>query len=102
MAKLIAMYRTPKDAAAFDQYYHETHVPLAKKIPGLRKYEISSGAIATPGGPADYHLTAVLQFDSLDDLRNALASPEGQAAAGDIGNFADGGADLFFFDETTA
>jgi hypothetical protein len=31
-------------------------------------------------------------------LQAALASPEGQAAAGDLANFADGGADLLMFD----
>lgn len=41
MARLLVMYRTPKDAAAFDTHYFENHVPMAKKIPGLRKYEVS-------------------------------------------------------------
>lgn len=36
MAKLVALYRTPADASAFDSYYFSTHAPLAKKIPGLR------------------------------------------------------------------
>ena len=36
LAKLMAIYKTPKDVAAFDQYYVSTHAPLAKKIPGLR------------------------------------------------------------------
>ena len=32
------------------------------------------------------------------EIEKALTSPEGQAAAGDIPNFADGGAELFLFD----
>ena len=28
----------------------------------------------------------------------AFATPQGQAAAGDLANFADGGAELYFFD----
>ena len=99
MAKLIAMYRTPKDKAAFDRYYEQTHIPLAKKIPGLRRYEVSRGGIGTPAGASEFHLVAVLQFDSMADIEAAFASPEGQAAAADIPNFADGGADLHFFDE---
>lgn len=47
MAKVIAMCRTPSDAAAFDRYYFETHVPLAKTIPGLRACEVTRGTIAT-------------------------------------------------------
>ena len=74
------------------------HVPLAKKIPGLKKYDISTGAIGTPAGASDVHLVATLHFDSLDALKAGLGSAEGKAAAGDLANFADGGADLFFFD----
>lgn len=98
MAKLIVMYRTPKDPAAFDRYYFSTHVPLAKKIPGVIKYEVSDGPVATPAGLAPYHLVAVLEFRSMAEIEKALTSPEGQAAAGDIPNFADGGAELFLFD----
>jgi uncharacterized protein (TIGR02118 family) len=98
MAKLIALYKTPKDRDAFDRYYHATHIPLAKKIPGLRKYDISKGGVNTPAGPSDFHLVAVLEFGSIGDLQAGLGSPEGQAAAGDLGNFADGGVDLLVFD----
>jgi uncharacterized protein (TIGR02118 family) len=52
MAKLVIIYGAPKDAAAFDKHYFDTHVPMAKKIPGLRKYEVSKGPIMTPAGPA--------------------------------------------------
>jgi uncharacterized protein (TIGR02118 family) len=102
MAKLVVLYKTPKDKAAFDAYYKQTHVPLAYKIPGLKSYEISDGAIGTPAGPADVHLTAILTFDSLADIQSALGSPEGKAAAGDLANFATGGADLYMFDSRKA
>jgi uncharacterized protein (TIGR02118 family) len=98
MARLLALYRTPKDPAAFDRYYFATHVPLAKKIPGLRKYDVSSGIALGPEGPSNFHLVAALHFDSLDDIEAGLDSPEGQAAAADLGNFADGGVELIFFD----
>ncbi len=38
MARMVVIYKTPKDVAAFTRHYFETHVPLAKKLPGLRKY----------------------------------------------------------------
>ncbi len=44
MARLLVMYKTPRDAAAFDKHYADKHVPLAKKIPGLRKFEVSRGS----------------------------------------------------------
>jgi uncharacterized protein (TIGR02118 family) len=98
MAKLLAMYKQPKDKAAFDAYYFSTHVPLAKTIPGLRAYDVSAGGVATPAGPAPFHLIATLSFDSAADIARAFASPQGKAAAADIANFADGGVDMMFFD----
>ena len=98
MAHLVVMYKTPKDAAAFDKHYFETHAPLAKKIPGLRKYEVSKGPITTPAGPSGLHLVAILHFDDVASIERALASAEGQAAAGDLANFASAGVDLFMLD----
>ena len=98
MARMIAMYRKPADEAAFDAYYFGTHVPIAKKIPGLRSYEVNHGGVATPAGPSDFHLIAILTFDSIADIQAGLGSTEGQAAAADLGNFAQAGVDLLFFD----
>ena len=98
MAKVVVLYKKPKNTDTFDKYYASTHIPLAKKLPGLKKYDISTGEIGTPAGPAGIYLVATLYFDSMDAIKAALTSPEGKAAAGDLANFADGGADLYFFD----
>jgi uncharacterized protein (TIGR02118 family) len=101
MAEVVVMYKTPKDAAAFDRYYAETHIPLASKMPGLRRYQISHGTVATPAGPSGLHLIATLTFDSMEAVQAAFASREGQAAAADVPNFATGGADILLFDTRT-
>lgn len=98
MAKVLALYKKPVDAAAFDAYYFGTHVPLAKTIPGLRSYEVSTGPVATPAGDAALHLVAILGFDSLAAVQAGLTSPEGQATAADLGNFAQAGVELLMFD----
>jgi uncharacterized protein (TIGR02118 family) len=98
MAQLIALYNKPADAAAFDAYYHGTHVPLAKTIPGLRGYSISNGAVGSATGDAGLHLVAVLEFDSLAAIQAALASPQGVAAAADLAHFAQAGVQLLMFD----
>jgi uncharacterized protein (TIGR02118 family) len=98
MAHLVVMYKTPKDAADFDKHYSETHIPLAKKIPGLRKYEISQGPVASPAGPSGVHLVATLYFDNLAAIQQGFGSPEGKAAAADVAKFATGGVDMFLFD----
>ena len=98
MARLVVLYKTPKDPAAFDAYYFKTHVPIAKKLPGLRRYEVSRGAVASPAGPSGLHLIATLHFDTLAAVGAAFASPEGKAAAADVGTFASGGVDMYMFE----
>lgn len=98
MAQVVVMYKTPKDAAAFDKHYSEIHIPLAKKIPGLKKYEVSKGTVGTPAGPSGFHLIAVLTFDSMAALQAGFGSTEGKAAGADVAKFATGGADMLLFD----
>jgi uncharacterized protein (TIGR02118 family) len=98
MAQLVVMYKTPKDTAAFDKHYYEVHIPLAKKIPGLRKYEVSKGPVATPAGPSGFHLVAVLTFDNVAAVQAGFGSSEGKAAGADVAKFATGGADMIIFD----
>src|SRR5260370_42074569 len=90
MARMVVIYRTPKNVEAFDRHYFEIHVPLAKKIPGLRKYEVNDGPIATPVGTSNVHLMGTLHFDDLAAFGKALASPEGQSAGSDRLLFAPG------------
>lgn len=98
MARLMVMYRTPKDTAAFAKHYFETHIPMAKRMPGLRKLEVSQGPVGSPAGPCDFHLIATLHFDDLAAIQSAFASAEGQAAAADVQKFATGGADMLVYD----
>jgi len=102
MARLVVMYKTPRDGAAFDKYYLETHVPIAKKIPGLRKYEISQGAVASPAGTSPYYLVAILHFDDVAAIQAAFGSPEGKVAVDDLQKFASAGVDIFMFESRDA
>jgi uncharacterized protein (TIGR02118 family) len=83
MARMIAVFNTPEDVAAFERHYFDIHVPLAKQLPGLRKYEVSRGPIALLNSAADAHFVATLHFDTLADIRAAFATPQGQACAAD-------------------
>jgi len=102
MAQLIALYKKPANVAAFDDYYFSTHVPKAKKVPGLRSYQVSSGPLASPQGDSPYHLVALLEFDSLAAIQAGMGSPEGKATAADLANFAQAGVDLLMFDTKPA
>ncbi len=78
MGKLDRDVQDPKDAAAFDKYYFEKHIPIAKKIPGLRKYRVTKGPVMTPGGPSSFHLIATLEFDDMAAIQAAFAARKGR------------------------
>ena len=96
MAKLFAIYQQPKDPAAFDDYYFNKHVPLAKTIPGLISYEVTNGDVMGMAGKHAVYL--VLEFASMAAIQAAMASSEGQATAADLGNFAGAGVDIMIGD----
>ncbi len=100
MIKLVALYRKPSDPASFDAHYFNTHIPLVRKTPGLRKLEITriSGA---PLGETQYHLMAELYYDSLDAMNAANASPEGRAVVRDLMSFAADVVTLFYGEAST-
>ncbi|MEO8542087.1 MAG: EthD family reductase [Burkholderiaceae bacterium] len=100
MAKLYAIYQQPQDAKAFDAHYYNTHVPLAKKIPGLRSYEVTRGDVMGMAGKHGVYLVATLGFDSMAAIAAAMASPEGQATAADLAKFASAGVDVMMGDTT--
>lgn len=101
MARMIVIYKKPADVDAFEKHYFETHIPLAKKIPGLKKYEVSRGPITALAGPADVHLIGTLYFDDFEAMKKGFASPEGQAAGADRRTYApdESGVQIFVFDD---
>jgi uncharacterized protein (TIGR02118 family) len=93
MIKILVMYGPPTDPEAFDAYYMGTHVPIAEKVPGLRRFEVSKLSNAD-GTPSPTYLMAELYFDSPEAAAEAMATEEGKAAGADVANFATGGVTL--------
>jgi uncharacterized protein (TIGR02118 family) len=80
-ARFLAVYDSPADPEAFDRHYREVHIPLGLRLPGLRSYTVSRDIAALRGAPC--YLVTELEWDTMDDLRAAFASPEGRATAAD-------------------
>jgi len=62
---------------AAEKHYLETHVSIARRLPGLRNYIIGK-LIKTAGIEGSRYRMAMLVFDSLDAYRAAYASPAGR------------------------
>jgi len=96
MIRLLVLYGHPEDPGAFDKYYHEVHIPIARRMKGLKKWTIGK-AIDTPDGSrSPYYLIAELYMDTREDFDRLLASPEGQAAVADVPKFATGGVTFLY------
>jgi uncharacterized protein (TIGR02118 family) len=74
-----ALYRTPEDAAAFEEHYFGSHVPLIEKTPGLVANRVHRVTRQFVGEPA-YHLVAELVFESAEAMKAAFRTPEWAAA----------------------
>ena len=103
MSRMVVIYNTPADSAAFDRHYFSTHVALAKQLPGLIRYEVSRGpVVGRMAGSAPY-MIATLHFASMQAMQQAFASEVGQACAADRRVFAPNDTDLtmLLFDAET-
>lgn len=98
MHRLTILYGMPTDPTAFTTYYRETHIAIAKKMPGLTAWNLS-WIDPEPNSEQEYILIAELYAESSDAMDAALSSPEGQAATGDLANFVTGSVTFLRGDE---
>lgn len=96
--KLVALYKTPPDPAAFDQAYFGTHLPLIAAVPGLRKTVITRFTRTLMG--EGFYMMAEMSFDDAEALKAGMRSPEMAAAGENLNTFAAGLVTLMFGEET--
>jgi uncharacterized protein (TIGR02118 family) len=93
-AAVVVLYHAPKDAAAFERYYAETHLPLvgrhAAEI-GFTRAELVRFTSALDGSAAPFYRKAELWFPSEAALKTGVATAGFKAVAADLANFATGG-----------
>jgi len=88
------IYNQPKNVAAFEKYYHETHLPLVtskQQEIGFTKAELTKFSSTLDGKKPTFYRQAELYFNSLDDARKGMATPGFKAVGDDLPRFATGG-----------
>jgi uncharacterized protein (TIGR02118 family) len=94
MAIVTVLYNPPKDTAAFEKYYRETHIPLVvanQKEIGFTRADLTRFSSTADGKKSPYYRQAELYFNSMDDLKKGIATPGFKKVADDLKNFATGG-----------
>jgi uncharacterized protein (TIGR02118 family) len=90
------IYKTPKDMAAFEKYYAETHLPLVtanQAAIGFERAELTKFESNLDGSPPARYRQAELYFPSIDAAKKGIATPGFKKVADDLGKFATGGLD---------
>lgn len=98
MYKLLIMIDNPQDVALFEQSWPE-FLHQAETMPGLRR-ESTSRVSSTVFGDSSIGMIHELFFDSLEDLKAAMASPQGQAAGQTLQRITDGRMSLLLAQHT--
>ena len=88
MCRLTVLYGHPTDPAEFDRYYHQVHIPIARKMRGLKGWTIGKCQSLNPNDPPPYYMIVSLYADTRADLEKIIASPEGKATVADVPRFA--------------
>ncbi|MCE9524441.1 MAG: EthD family reductase [Planctomycetales bacterium] len=96
MVRLLVLYGLPTEPAAFDKYYEDRHIPIAKKMKGLKKWTVGKVQVKPGEGPPPYYYIADLFMESREEFERLLATPEGQAAVADVPNYATGGVTFLY------
>ena len=99
MFRLTVLYGHPSDPEAFDRYYHQVHIPLARRMKGLKGWTIGTCQPVAAGEKPPYYMIVGLYTDTRADMEAILESPEGKAAVADVPKFATGGCTFLFNDE---
>ena len=61
----------------FLEYWLDVHSPIARKMPGLRKYVVNM-VQRSPNREPEYNGVVELWFDDRENMKKAFASSEGQ------------------------
>jgi uncharacterized protein (TIGR02118 family) len=69
--RLVVNYGQPQDPGAFDDYYRDTHAPLASGMPGLIRYTVGSAQPLDPSQPVPY-LVAELEDPAKIELMRRI------------------------------
>ena len=73
----------------FHRFLREVHAPIALAIPGLRRY-VRNHVVADPVRKhPGWDAIVELYFDDRDAMEASWATPQGQRATADVGEFAD-------------
>jgi len=100
-AKIMVLFGKPADPELFDKQYWEEHVPMAKNMPGLRKFTVNK-VVPPPGRDAPYYQVVEMEFENMEALKKATKSPQSQESTQHASKMATGGMTFLYVESKEA
>ena len=103
-AKLMVLYPTPRDPAAFERVYRDEHTPMVtpSAFPGITRFVASRITGTADGNPAPFVRMAELHFPSLEALQKAAGSESAKRVVQHALSISTGGPPVFLIAEETS
>lgn len=60
-----------QDIEAFEEYYQQVHGPVAARVPGVQKLELSRASDGFAGEPSPFYRVAEMYFDDREAMERA-------------------------------
>lgn len=96
--KITVIYSNPLDPSVFEKGYCDGQVALARKLPGIERFEISKVWPKEDGTPTPAYRMMDLYFADYDTASAAVATPEAAVLFPSIFDLATGGVQILFSD----
>jgi len=96
MHKFIVLFRQPADLPAFEPVFQD-FLALAERMPHIQRRQVLH-ITGSPLGSPEFYRALELYFDSAEDMRTALLSPQGQEAGSELSRLPKGAMQLLFAD----
>lgn len=94
MFKFVVMFTKPDKPEEFENTYND-FLALVERMPSITRRQVIH-VMGSPQGEAVYYRGLELYFDSDEEMKAALMSPEGQEAGNELARFGTDTFDVYF------
>ncbi len=94
MVKFVILFHDPADLDRFEDAYNR-FLAAIERMPQIRRRQVNA-ILGSPLGQTTLYRALEVYFDDYDTLNEALNSPAGQAAGGELTRFESGVVDMYF------
>lgn len=94
MVKLVVQFHQPGDLETFEFVYN-AFLALVERMPLIERRQVNS-VLGTPLGESNLYRVLEIYFEDFEHLNEAMRSPQGQEAGGELRRLPASAVDMYF------